>query len=248
MVKNKRRNAKRGRVEQEEVIDDKAYTEVDEVEPIEPRTEGQKKFLQTIKDYDLIICNGPAGTGKTFLSVALALEALSKGEISKIIVTRPVVEAGEKLGYLPGDLKEKIDPYLRPIYDALATLIGVEKYKLLMQQEIIEVAPLAYMRGRTLENAFIILDEAQNTTLEQIIMIVTRLGQGSKLIVNGDATQIDLPKNKESGLVVLGHILGHLPSIGFHTFTEVDVVRHPIVKEVVIAYAAWKDKQVTHSK
>jgi phosphate starvation-inducible protein PhoH and related proteins len=219
------------------------------LETVEGRTENQKVFIQTIRKNDLTICTGCAGTGKTFLSVALALQALKDGTINKIILTRPIVEAGEKLGYLPGDLEEKINPYLRPLYDALNYMLGPGQYKNLMSQDIIEVAPLAYMRGRTLSNAFIIVDEAQNMTVDQIIMLLTRLGENSKMVINGDVTQIDLPKSKESGLVLLHSIVGHVSSIAFHHFTDVDVVRHPLVKEIVIAYEKWKsekDAKSTH--
>jgi phosphate starvation-inducible protein PhoH and related proteins len=203
---------------------------------IKPRTPNQKKLITAVKDNDLVFSLGPAGTGKTYISVALAVRALKNKEVRKIIITRPAVEAGENLGFLPGDLKEKIDPYLRPIYDALEDMIPPEKLKYYQENNDIEIAPLAYMRGRTLHNAFILLDEAQNTTAMQIKMFLTRMGPNSKAIVNGDITQIDLPKNQRSGLVEAVGILKDIPGIGFVEFDSRDVVRHKIVKDIIDAY------------
>ena len=215
---------------------------------IKARTENQKKYIQALRDNDLIISIGPAGTGKTFLCVAAALQALKEEKISKIVITRPVVEAGEHLGYLPGTLEEKINPYLRPIYDAFYSLLGEAETSTLMQNGTIEIAPLAYMRGRTLEDAFIILDEAQNTSVEQMHMLLTRMGMGSKVIVTGDVTQIDLPKTHKSGLVMLKEILVDIKGVYFQQFTEEDVVRHPLVREIVRAYETWRTKKENESR
>jgi phosphate starvation-inducible PhoH-like protein len=210
---------------------------------IKARTENQAKYIQTLKENDLVVCTGPAGTGKTYLAVAVALQMLKMGKISKIIITRPVVEAGEKMGYLPGTLEEKIDPYLRPIYDAFNSLMGPGRVQEMLNQEQVELAPLAYMRGRTLEYAFVILDEAQNATVEQMEMLLTRMGEGSKIVVNGDVTQVDLKKKEQSGLASLIEILDNLPKVCFFRFTEEDVVRHPLVKEIVKRYEKWKEKR-----
>lgn len=204
--------------------------------PVKVRTPNQQRLVQAVKDNDLVFAVGPAGTGKTFVSVALAVRALKNKYVKKIIITRPAVEAGENLGFLPGDLKEKIDPYLRPIYDALNDLVPNEKLKYYMEREIIEIAPLAYMRGRTLNNAFILLDEAQNTTPMQMKMFLTRMGPESKMIVTGDTTQIDLPVNQKSGLKESLRILNGLKGIGFVELTEKDVVRHRLVREIIEAY------------
>lgn len=209
---------------------------------VQPRTESQKKFLQNIRNHDVTVAIGPAGTGKTFLAVYTALQMLMSGSISRIVLTRPVVEAGEKLGFLPGDLQEKINPYLRPLYDAFHILLGPDQTDALIRQQVIELAPLAYMRGRTLEDSFIILDEAQNTTPEQMEMLLTRMGLNSKVIVTGDITQIDLPKKEKSGLIVLEQIIGQTNGICFQHFTDADVVRHPVVKEIVKKYEIWKAK------
>ncbi len=204
--------------------------------PVVPRTAGQKAYLQAIQSHDITFGVGPAGTGKTYLAVACAVAALKQEKIKRIVLTRPAVEAGEALGFLPGALEEKILPYLRPLYDALHDLLEVEELQKLMDRNVIEIAPLAYMRGRTLGNSFVILDEAQNTTAEQMLMFLTRLGIGSKCVVTGDVTQIDLPRNKLSGLVEAASALRDVNGIGMHFFTEKDVVRHPLVQSIVLAY------------
>lgn len=203
---------------------------------IKPKTPNQKKFIESVKANDVVFAVGPAGTGKTYIAVALAVRALKNKEIKRIIITRPAVEAGENLGFLPGDLQEKIDPYLRPVYDALDDMIPSEKLKYYRENRVIEIAPLAYMRGRTLSNAFILLDEAQNTTPMQIKMFLTRLGQNSKLIINGDRTQVDLKPNQKSGLDDAVGILKNVKGIGFVELNYTDVTRHPIVKEIIKAY------------
>lgn len=200
------------------------------------KTFGQRQYVQAIRHHDVAFGIGPAGTGKTYLAVVMALAALKQGTVDKIVLTRPAVEAGESLGFLPGDLKEKVDPYLRPIYDALHSILGAEHTERLMDRGVIEIAPLAYMRGRTLDNAFVILDEAQNTTNMQMKMFLTRLGFGSKMIVNGDISQIDLPKRTASGLVAAQKILKNIDQIEFVTFTAEDVVRHPVVAKIITAY------------
>lgn len=198
---------------------------------------GQLQYTRAIAKQDVVFGIGPAGTGKTFLAVVLAVQALKEGRVKKIILTRPAVEAGESLGFLPGDLKEKVDPYLRPVYDALYTIYGAEQTNRLMERGVIEIAPLAYMRGRTLDDAFVILDEAQNTTIAQMKMFLTRLGFGSKMIINGDRTQIDLPKGVKSGLVDAQSKLKGIERIQFVTFDAFDVVRHPVVADIIKAYS-----------
>lgn len=204
--------------------------------PIKPKTVNQQKLVEHVRDNDLVFALGPAGTGKTYISVALAVRALKNKAIKKIIITRPAVEAGENLGFLPGDLKEKIDPYLRPIYDALNDMIPFEKLRYYMEREIIEIAPLAYMRGRTLNNAFILLDEAQNTTPMQMKMFLTRMGPESKMIVTGDASQVDLPSKQSSGLKEAIRILRDMKGIGIVELNEKDVVRHKLVRDIIEAY------------
>jgi phosphate starvation-inducible PhoH-like protein len=203
---------------------------------VSPRNMAQKMYLQAIQDYDIVFAVGPAGTGKTYLAVAAAAAALQDKQIKRIILCRPAVEAGERLGFLPGDIAEKINPYLRPLYDSLYDIIGFEKVEKLMERSIIEIAPLAFMRGRTLNDSFIILDEAQNTTPEQMKMFLTRLGFGSKAVVTGDITQVDLPDGKKSGLREVRRILEHVEDLKFFDFSDRDVVRHPLVAKIVTAY------------
>ncbi|MDR6122318.1 phosphate starvation-inducible PhoH-like protein [Bacillus sp. SLBN-46] len=200
------------------------------------KTLGQRQYVQAIKKNDLVFGIGPAGTGKTYLAVVMAVNALRNGNVNKIILTRPAVEAGESLGFLPGDLKEKVDPYLRPLYDALNDILGVEHTQRLIERGTIEIAPLAYMRGRTLDDAFVILDEAQNTTHAQMKMFLTRLGFGSKMVITGDQTQIDLPKGAKSGLIVAEEILQNVNGISFVFLEQSDVVRHPLVGKIIQAY------------
>ena len=204
--------------------------------PVRVRNFGQKHYVNAINHNDITFGVGPAGTGKTYLAVVMAIAALKQGRVKRIILTRPAVEAGESLGFLPGDLKEKVDPYMRPIYDALYAIYGADHTSRLLERGVIEVAPLAYMRGRTLDEAFVILDEAQNTTREQMKMFLTRLGFDSKMIVNGDISQIDLPGHQRSGLIQAQAILKDLPHIGFVNFSSADVVRHPVVAEIIDAY------------
>jgi len=205
---------------------------------IRAKTLGQKDYVQAMRNNDLVFGIGPAGTGKTYLAVVFAVHALKTGATKKIVLTRPAVEAGESLGFLPGDLKEKVDPYLRPLYDALNDVLGVDQTLRLIENEVIEIAPLAYMRGRTLDNAYVILDEAQNTTPEQMKMFLTRLGFGSKMIVTGDITQVDLPRGIESGLFVVINILKNIKGIEFIHLSGTDVVRHPLVQKIIEAYDA----------
>ena len=207
---------------------------------IKPKTATQNAYVQAIQEHDLVIAIGPAGTGKTFLAVACALNALQTGQVDKIVLTRPVVEAGEKLGFLPGDFYDKVNPYLRPLYDAFYAMLGPDRFRLYRDEETIEIVPLAYMRGRTLEKAFIILDEAQNATREQMKMFLTRTGTGSHVVVNGDITQVDLEHRRHSGLIRLPQILKNVPQIKIIHFTEADVVRHPLVREILKAYDQWE--------
>lgn len=212
--------------------------------PIKAKTIGQKKYVESIAKNTIVFGIGPAGTGKTYLAVAMAVKAFKAHEINRIILTRPAVEAGEKLGFLPGDLQNKVDPYLRPLYDALFDMMGAESYQRNLDKNIIEVAPLAYMRGRTLDDSFIILDEAQNTTPEQMKMFLTRLGFNSKMVITGDITQIDLPDSKRSGLVEAVKILKNIDDISITRFTEKDVVRHKLVQDIVRAYEKYNEKKV----
>ncbi|HVU24877.1 MAG TPA: PhoH family protein [Opitutus sp.] len=208
---------------------------------IVPKTLGQKLYLQSMLAHPIVIGIGPAGTGKTYLAMAAAVSALLKNQVQRLILTRPAVEAGEALGFLPGDLREKILPYLRPLYDALHDMLDAEDIARLTEKGIIEIAPLAYMRGRTLSHAFVILDEAQNTTPEQMMMFLTRLGEDSRMVVTGDITQIDLPRSKQSGLLEVRHILRDVPGIDFHTFSGADVVRHPLVQRIIEAYDNYRN-------
>ena len=216
--------------------------------PVKPKTMGQKQYVDLIRKKMIVFGIGPAGTGKTYLAMSMAIQAFKSGEVSRIILTRPAIEAGEKLGFLPGDLQSKIDPYLRPLYDALYQIMGAESYLHNSEKGLIEVAPLAYMRGRTLDNAFIILDEAQNTTPAQMKMFLTRIGFGSKVIVTGDQSQKDLPAGAPSGLDTAIHVLTTIDDIGFCYLTSSDVVRHPLVQKIVEAYDAYEKKDADASR
>lgn len=240
-----------GMEEQEKVI-----TEIDSDcichtingKPIKPKTLGQKAYVDAIRKNMIVFGLGPAGTGKTYLAMAMAITAFKNEEVSRIILTRPAIEAGEKLGFLPGDLQSKVDPYLRPLYDALYQIMGAESFTKNMEKGLIEVAPLAYMRGRTLDNAYIILDEAQNTTPAQMKMFLTRIGFGSKVIVTGDASQKDLPAGAKSGLDVAVRVLGKISDIAFCNMTDKDVVRHPLVQKIVKAYDDYEAKEKNRSR
>ncbi|MCL2202350.1 MAG: PhoH family protein [Defluviitaleaceae bacterium] len=217
--------------------------------PVKPKTVGQKKYIDLIRQNTITFAVGPAGTGKTYLAMAMAITAFRTGQVNRIILTRPAIEAGEKLGFLPGDLQQKVDPYLRPLYDALHDIMGAETFLRNLERHLIEVAPLAYMRGRTLDNSFIVLDEAQNTTPEQMKMFLTRLGNNSKAVITGDITQIDLPEGKQSGLTQGVKILDNIPDIGIMHLSARDVVRHPLVQKIISAYdklqarTAYKEKR-----
>lgn len=208
---------------------------------IRPKTLGQKKYVEALRAFDIVFGIGPAGTGKTYLAMATAVFALKNKIVQRLVLTRPAVEAGERLGFLPGDLHEKVDPYLRPLYDALYDLMGVDNYLKYREKGVIEVAPLAYMRGRTLDDSFIILDEAQNTTHEQMKMFLTRMGFGSKAVITGDITQIDLPGSQPSGLIEIMDILGDIPEIAFIHLTDQDVVRHNLVQKIIVAYEKYQN-------
>lgn len=210
--------------------------------PVKPKTLGQKKYVDAIRDHMIVFGLGPAGTGKTYLAMAMAITAFKNNEVGRIILTRPAIEAGEKLGFLPGDLQSKVDPYLRPLYDALYQIMGAESFTANMEKGLIEVAPLAYMRGRTLDNAYIILDEAQNTTPAQMKMFLTRIGFGSKVVITGDLTQKDLPKDTTSGLDVAMKVLSKVDEIGMVKLTSQDVVRHPLVQKIVKAYEEYESR------
>ncbi|MDR2909328.1 MAG: PhoH family protein [Oscillospiraceae bacterium] len=210
--------------------------------PLKAKTLGQKRYVDALRENTVTVAIGPAGTGKTFLAVAMAVRAFRAGEITRIILTRPAVEAGEKLGFLPGDLQNKVDPYLRPLYDALFEMMGVESYQRYVEKGNIEIAPLAYMRGRTLDDSYIILDEAQNTTREQMKMFLTRMGNNSRMVITGDVTQIDLPDPKKSGLIEASKILKNIKDIAIVRFSDGDVVRHRLVQEIIRAYDRYYDE------
>lgn len=227
---------KKGMLDQFEELYEQEITKNAKGKPIRVKTLGQRKYISAIKANDLVFGIGPAGTGKTYLAVVMAVAALKSGLVKRIILTRPAVEAGESLGFLPGDLKEKVDPYLRPLYDALHDVLGADQVARLIERGTIEIAPLAYMRGRTLDDAFVILDEAQNTTKEQMKMFLTRLGFGSKMVITGDITQVDLPNGVKSGLSVVRDILKDISGIEFIYLEQSDVVRHPLVQKIINAY------------
>ena len=223
-------------------LDDECVCITSKGKPIKAKTVGQKRYIDRITKNTIVFGIGPAGTGKTFLAVAMAVRALRQKQVSRIILTRPAIEAGEKLGFLPGDLQSKIDPYLRPLYDALYEMMGVENYQRLLEKGVIEIAPLAYMRGRTLDDSFIILDEAQNATPEQMKMFLTRLGFNSKAIITGDLTQTDLPLGQKSGLASAVQILEDVEDIAIHEFSDKDVVRHKLVQKIILAYEKYENK------
>ncbi len=229
-----------------EIFLDKVYITANQ-RVVSPKSVNQKKYIDSIRNNDIVFGIGPAGTGKTYLAVAMAISALAGSQVKNIILTRPAVEAGEKLGFLPGDIAQKVDPYLRPLYDALNDMLGRERVAEYIERGIVEIAPLAFMRGRTLNSAFVILDEAQNTSHEQMKMFLTRLGFDSRAVITGDITQIDLPDGKQSGLVEASRILKSIKGIGFCAFSDVDVVRHPLVQQIIRAYAK-KEKKYEEKK
>ena len=229
-------------------LDDSTICLTSRGKPIKAKTVGQKKYVEAIAKNTIVLGVGPAGTGKTFLAVAMVVKALRAGDVNRIILTRPAIEAGEKLGFLPGDLQSKIDPYLRPLYDALYEMLGAENHAKMVEKGIIEVAPLAYMRGRTLDDSFIILDEAQNATPEQMKMFLTRLGFRSKAVVTGDLTQTDLPSGQKSGLAMAVRILAGIPDIVIHAFSDRDVVRHKLVQKIILAYERFEREQQKYKK
>lgn len=240
-----------GKEEQEEVlaeIDSDCICHTINGKPIKPKTMGQKEYVDAIRKNMIVFGLGPAGTGKTYLAMAMAITAFKNNEVNRIILTRPAIEAGEKLGFLPGDLQSKVDPYLRPLYDALYQIMGAESFAKNMEKGLIEVAPLAYMRGRTLDNAYIILDEAQNTTPAQMKMFLTRIGFGSKVIITGDSSQKDLPVGTKSGLDVATRVLGKIDDIAFCNLTSKDVVRHPLVQKIVKAYDDYEAKEKSRNR
>jgi len=230
------------KVNLKEIFLDRVYITANQ-RVVSPKSVNQKKYIDSIRNNDIVFGIGPAGTGKTYLAVAMAISALTSSHVKNIILTRPAVEAGENLGFLPGDMAQKVDPYLRPLYDALNDMLGREKVVDYIERGIVEIAPLAFMRGRTLNNAFVILDEAQNTSHAQMKMFLTRLGFDSKTVITGDITQIDLPGGKKSGLVEASRILKNIKGIGFCSFTDIDVVRHPLVQQIILAYAKKEKKQ-----
>ncbi len=232
-----------GSAEELAELDDSTICITSRGKSVRAKTVGQKKYVKAISKNTVVLGVGPAGTGKTFLAVAMAVKALRAGEVSRIVLTRPAIEAGEKLGFLPGDLQSKIDPYLRPLYDALYEMMGPEHYARLVEKQVIEVAPLAYMRGRTLDDSFIILDEAQNATPEQMKMFLTRIGFRSKVVVTGDLTQTDLPSGQKSGLAMAVKILAGIDDIHIHHFTDKDVVRHKLVQQIILAYERYDREQ-----
>lgn len=229
-------------------IDDDCICHTISGKPVKPKTLGQKQYVDAIRNHMIVFGLGPAGTGKTYLAMAMAITAFRNNEVGRIILTRPAIEAGEKLGFLPGDLQSKVDPYLRPLYDALYQIMGADSFTKNMEKGLIEVAPLAYMRGRTLDNAYIILDEAQNTTPAQMKMFLTRIGFGSKVVITGDASQKDLAPDKKSGLDVAAKVLSKIDDIAFCNLTSKDVVRHPLVQKIVRAYENYEAKENSHNK
>ncbi len=239
---------KDGKSDELDLLDDNCICVTVSGRPVKAKTYGQKKYIEAIKKNTIVFGVGPAGTGKTYLAVAMAVKALRNHDVSRIVLTRPAVESGERLGFLPGDLQSKIDPYLRPLYDALFDFLGGENCGKLMEKKTIEIAPLAYMRGRTLDDSFIILDEAQNTTQEQMKMFLTRLGNGSKIVVTGDLTQTDLPDGKISGLAQTTRILKDIEDIAIHEFTERDVVRHRLVQKIIVAYDKYEKERQSKQK